>query len=71
MHKSIRIKNYVLIIVLVLHGLHIRIHSREEDKNESIMNPNNLLQCDISIMHASTHRPVQCQLCVMTEKSET
>ena len=48
----------------------IRIHVREEDKNESILNPNNLLQFDISIVPGSPTG--QCQLCVMTEdKSET
>ena len=48
----------------------IRIHVREEDKNESILNPNNLLQFDISIVLGSP--AAQCQLCVMTEaKSET
>ena len=53
----------------------IRIHVREEDKNESILNPNNLLQFDISIVHMCIVHgsPTgQCQLCVMTEdKSET
>ena len=49
----------------------IRIHVKEEDKNESILNPNNLLQFDISIVQGSPHSPVSVMCHDRADRSET